>query len=84
MILILSCIYVQGKLVDGKLVAVKKLSERQTTQVMNEFLSEVKLISSVRHSNLVRLLGCCSHGHERLLVYEFMSNNSIDKHLFGG
>ncbi|XP_059077443.1 cysteine-rich receptor-like protein kinase 42 isoform X2 [Cryptomeria japonica] len=73
----------KGKLLDGKVIAVKKLSERQKTQAMNEFLTEVKLISSVRHRNLVRLLGCCSHGHERLLVYEFMSNNSLDKHLFG-
>eukprot|EP00253_Pinus_taeda_P001528 PITA_01528 len=75
----------KGRLPDGRVVAVKKLNGRHTTQAAEEFLflKEVKLISSVRHRNLVRLLGCCTRGHERLLVYEFMSNNSLDKHLFG-
>ncbi|KAH9295910.1 hypothetical protein KI387_039498, partial [Taxus chinensis] len=73
----------KGRLVDGRTIAVKKLNGRQSTQALDEFVKEVELISSVRHRNLVRLLGCCTHGHERLLVYEFMSNNSLDKHLFG-
>uniref|UniRef100_A0A0D6QRZ0 Protein kinase domain-containing protein n=1 Tax=Araucaria cunninghamii TaxID=56994 RepID=A0A0D6QRZ0_ARACU len=73
----------KGRLADGRVIAVKKLSDRSSTQAMDEFLTEVKLISSVRHRNLVRLLGCCTHGHERLLVYEFMANNSLHKHLFG-
>ncbi|KAH9295915.1 hypothetical protein KI387_039503 [Taxus chinensis] len=73
----------KGRLVDGRTIAVKKLNGRQSTQAMDEFVKEVELISSLRHRNLVRLLGCCTHGHERLLVYEFMSNNSLDKHLFG-
>jgi serine/threonine protein kinase len=73
----------QGRLPDGRDVAVKKLNGRQTTQAAEEFLTEVKLLTSVRHRNLVRLLGCCTRGHERLLVYEFMSNNSLHKHLFG-
>ncbi|KAH9295925.1 hypothetical protein KI387_039513, partial [Taxus chinensis] len=73
----------KGRLVDGRTIAVKKLNGRQSTQAMDEFVKEVELISSVRHRNLVRLLGCCTHGHERLLVYEFMSNNSLDKYLFG-
>eukprot|EP00253_Pinus_taeda_P004252 PITA_04252 len=68
---------------DGRDVAVKKLYGRQTAQAAAEFLAEVKLLTSVRHRNLVRLLGCCSQGHDRLLVYELMSNNSLDKHLFG-
>jgi serine/threonine protein kinase len=73
----------KGRLPDGRVVAVKKLNGRQTTQAAEEFLTEVRLISSVRHRNLVRLLGCCKRGKKRLLVYEFMSNNSLDKHLFG-
>ena len=73
----------QGTLPDGRDVAVKKLNGRLNTQAAAEFLTEVKLFSGVRNRNLVRLLGCCTRGHDRLLVYEFMSNNSLDKHLFG-
>eukprot|EP00253_Pinus_taeda_P003137 PITA_03137 len=73
----------QGRLPDGRDVAVKKLNGRQTSQAEEEFLTEVKLLTSVRHRNLVRLLGCCTRGHDRLLVYEFMANNSVHKHLFG-
>lgn len=74
----------QERLPDGREVAIKKLNGRhQTTEAAQEFLTEARLISSARHRNLVRLFGCCTRGHERLLVYEFMSNNSLDKHLFG-
>ena len=48
-----------------------------------QFESEVKLISNVHHKNLVRLLGCCSKGQERILVYEYMANKSLDRFLFG-
>lgn len=74
----------QGTLSDGRVVAVKKLNERQEiTQAAEEFLTEVRVLTSVRHRNLVRLLGCCTAGRQRLLVYEYMSNNSLNKHLFG-
>lgn len=74
----------KGRVPDGREVAIKKLNGRhQTTEAAQEFLTEARLISSARHRNLVRLFGCCTRGHERLLVYEFMSNNSLDKHLFG-
>ena len=49
----------------------------------DDFEGEVKLISNVHHRNLVRLLGCCSKGQERILVYEYMANSSLDKFLFG-
>eukprot|EP01018_Ginkgo_biloba_P006021 Gb_41606 [translate_table: standard] len=72
----------KGTFSDGRQVAVKKLFVTHSTRAVTEFLTEVKLISGVRHRNLVRLLGCCKQGQERLLVYEFMPNNSLDKHLF--
>ena len=73
----------QGRLPDGRVVAVKKLNGRQTTQATEEFLTEVKILTNVCHRNLVHLLGCCTQGYDRLLVYEFMTNNSLHKHLFG-
>lgn len=74
----------QGTLPDGRVVAVKRLNERQEiTQAAEDFLTEVRVLTSVRHRNLVRLLGCCMRGCQRLLVYEYMSNNSLNKHLFG-
>ncbi|KAK8630297.1 hypothetical protein V6N13_079095 [Hibiscus sabdariffa] len=68
----------KGKLKDGRMVAVKKLSHERSQQGESEFLSEVRLITSIQHKNLVRLLGCCSDGSQRLLVYEFMKNGSLD------
>jgi serine/threonine protein kinase len=75
---------VQGTLKTGKVVAVKKLSSLgQSARAISEFEGEVKLISNVHHRNLVRLLGCCNKGPERLLVYEYMPNSSLDRVLFG-
>ncbi|RDX60591.1 Cysteine-rich receptor-like protein kinase 3, partial [Mucuna pruriens] len=73
----------KGTLKNGKVVAVKKLLLGQSGKMDEQFESEVKLISNVHHKNLVRLLGCCSKGQERILVYEFMANNSLDRFLFG-
>ncbi|KAF9679806.1 hypothetical protein SADUNF_Sadunf06G0053400 [Salix dunnii] len=68
----------RGKLHHGGLVAVKKLSLDKSHQGELEFLSEVKMITSIQQKNLVRLLGCCSDGPQRLLVYEYMENRSLD------
>ncbi|KAK7305607.1 hypothetical protein VNO77_43513 [Canavalia gladiata] len=73
----------KGTLKNGKVVAVKKLILGQSGKMDEHFESEVKLISNVHHRNLVRLLGCCSKGQERILVYEYMANSSLDRFLFG-
>ncbi|KAF8400257.1 hypothetical protein HHK36_013554 [Tetracentron sinense] len=68
----------QGKLDDGRMIAVKKLSLDKSQQGESEFLAEVRVITSIQHKNLVRLVGCCSDGPQRLLVYEYMKNRSLD------
>ncbi|TYI12915.1 hypothetical protein ES332_A08G022000v1 [Gossypium tomentosum] len=73
----------KGKLKDGRMVAVKRLSHDKSQQGESEFLAEVRLITSIQHKNLVRLLGCCSDGSQRLLVYEFMKNGSLDHIIYG-
>ncbi|KAM4131698.1 hypothetical protein ACJW30_01G194900 [Castanea mollissima] len=73
----------KGTLKNGKVVAVKKLAIGQSSRAKVDFESEVKLISNVHHRNLIRLLGCCSKGPERILVYEYMANSSLDRFLFG-
>lgn len=61
----------------------KQLSVGKSGQGESEFFVEVNMITSIQHKNLVRLVGCCSEGSQRLLVYEFMKNKSLDKILFG-
>ncbi|KAG8368535.1 hypothetical protein BUALT_Bualt15G0055700 [Buddleja alternifolia] len=64
-------------------VAVKRVS-RGSSQGIKEYASEVRIISRLRHRNLVQLLGWCHEKKELLLVYEFMPNGSLDSHLFKG
>ncbi|KAK4799967.1 hypothetical protein SAY86_025332 [Trapa natans] len=71
----------RGKLSDGREIAVKKLSHT-SNQGKKEFLNEAKLLTRVQHKNVVNLLGYCLHADEKLLVYEYMSNQSLDKYLF--
>ncbi|KAM1696694.1 hypothetical protein ACFX13_031578 [Malus domestica] len=62
-------------------VAVKRVSSR-SRQGMKEYAAEVRIISRLRHRNLVQLIGWCHEKGELLLVYKFMSNGSLDSHLF--
>lgn len=71
----------KGRLSDGTLVAVKKLS-RQSRQGNREFLNEIGMISCLQHPNLVKLHGCCIEGTELLLVYEYLENNNLARALF--
>ncbi|TKY66275.1 LRR receptor serine/threonine-protein kinase [Spatholobus suberectus] len=72
----------KGTLNDGRVVAVKQLSTR-SRQGNSEFITEIAIISAVQHRNLIKLHGCCIERDERLLVYEYLENGSLNQLLFG-
>lgn len=72
----------RGILPNGKEVAVKQL-KAGSGQGEREFQAEVEIISRVHHKHLVSLVGYCITGSQRLLVYEFVPNNTLEFHLHG-
>uniref|UniRef100_A0A0E0LS86 non-specific serine/threonine protein kinase n=1 Tax=Oryza punctata TaxID=4537 RepID=A0A0E0LS86_ORYPU len=71
----------KGKLLDGRMVAVKQLSAT-SHQGKREFMTEIATISAVQHRNLVKLHGCCIERNTPLLVYEYLENGSLDRAIF--
>ncbi|KAJ4709846.1 Receptor-like protein kinase [Melia azedarach] len=70
----------RGKFLNGIPVAVKMLELLKGNG--QEFINEVATIGRIHHFNIVRLLGFCSEGNRRALIYEFMPNGSLDKFIF--
>ncbi|XP_073116881.1 cold-responsive protein kinase 1 isoform X5 [Elaeis guineensis] len=72
----------RGRLKDGTTVAIKVLSS-ESRQGVREFLTELTVISGILHENLVRLYGCCVEGTHRIIVYNYLENNSLAQTLLG-
>lgn len=71
----------RGKLRSNGIVAIKRFS-KQSWPDPQQFVAEAAGVGKVRHKRLVNLIGCCAEGDERLLVAEYMPNDTLSKHLF--
>ncbi|KFK40209.1 hypothetical protein AALP_AA3G344600 [Arabis alpina] len=74
----------RGRLLSGQEIAVKKLKNMSSKKNTEQFYTELRVIASMQHVNVVRLLGWCVHREEKLLVYEYMESGSLEHHLFDG
>nr|CAB3488743.1 unnamed protein product [Digitaria exilis] len=73
----------KGELHDGTVIAVKRMeSVAVSNKALDEFQAEIAVLTKVRHRNLVSILGYAIEGNERLLVYEYMPNGALSRHLF--
>jgi len=72
----------QGRLKDGKVAAIKVLAA-DSRQGVKEFLTEINVISEIEHENLVKLYGCSVDKNKRILVYNYLENNSLSQTLLG-
>lgn len=75
----------KGVLLDGREVAIKRRLDVPTKLDFQEsdFDSEIQAITQLQHINIVKLLGYCYHGKEKILVYEYMLNGNLDSLIFG-
>ena len=72
----------KAKFCDGRLLAVKRLNHLHHRR-LEHFYNEVRILSQVKHPNLVQLEGFCVEGRDLLLVYEYVCNGTLEEHIHG-